>query len=68
MRNTIKSFLCCFCVMVPCVVNALPPVDGAVVSIVRGDPDCPQNCESQWCKFYPAIKPNDFMTYYENRR
>ena len=26
-----KSLLCCFCVVVPCMVNALPPVDGAVV-------------------------------------
>ena len=42
--------------------------DGGVVSIVRRDPDCPQNCETEQRKFYPAIKPNDFMTYYENRR
>ena len=39
--------------------------DGGTVSIVRKDSECPNGCETVKRKFWPAIKPNDFMTYYE---
>ena len=40
--------------------------DGQIISIVKGEKNCSQNCETERSKFGNKIKPNDFMIVYEN--